>query len=57
LEARIITLEAENDAQRTLLARNSVFDSGSAEEAVEVLGGWPFMIALVEAHNKAVAHR
>lgn len=55
-EARIITLEAENDALRTLLARNVVFDSGSAEEAVEALGGWSFVIALVEAHSKVVAH-
>lgn len=55
-EARIITLEAENDTLRTLLARNLVFDVGSAEDAVEALGGWNAIATRVEAHNKGAAH-
>lgn len=54
-EARIIKLEAENDALRTLLARNLVFDFGSAEDAVEALGGWPATLARVLEH-KGVSH-
>jgi|GEM_PF-6565008 len=44
-DARISELE-------TLLARNLVFDHGSAEEGVEALGGWANMVARVEAYRE-----
>jgi hypothetical protein len=38
-------------ALKTLLARNLVFDKYSAEDALDALGGWHAMAALVEAHK------
>ncbi|PTX48703.1 hypothetical protein IQ03_02211 [Gemmobacter caeni] len=42
---------AEAARLRTLLARNMVFDKGSAEDAADALGGFPAVIELVEAHH------
>ncbi len=51
MTAALDRAEAEKAALGTLLARNLVFDHGSAEEAVEALGGWHDMTALVDQHR------